>query len=213
MERMNPQADTDPPMLTIKTVDRAVGLLVIGLILIGSYSWWRSMQRSLSMNGMMGMMPGMASTWYLFGTLTAVSVILGVYVLSREQLADILSTPASTATDDRSHPDTSTDSHPHGRSSERASEETNQESPTNGVTPDRPSALTFLPEDEQRIIAPILDSPGLTQVELRGRSDFSKAKVSQTVSELEDRGLIYREKQGRTYRVYPGELVKDHQHS
>ena len=210
---MNPQADTDPPMLTLKTVDRAIGLLVIGLILMGSYSWWRSMQRSLAMNGMMGMMPGMNPIWYLFGTLIAVSVILGVYILSREQLDAILLTPASTATDNRNHPDTSTDSNSPGRSSERASEETTQESPTNVVTPDRPSVLTFLPEDEQRIIAPILESPGLTQVELRGRSGFSKAKVSQTVSVLEDRGLIYREKQGRTYRVYPGELVKDHQHS
>ncbi|WP_438267490.1 helix-turn-helix transcriptional regulator [Haladaptatus halobius] len=34
----------------------------------------------------------------------------------------------------------------------------------------------------------------MTQVELRRRSGFSKAKVSQAVSELEDRGLIYREK-------------------
>jgi uncharacterized membrane protein len=67
----------------------------------------------------------------------------------------------------------------------------------------------MLPEDERRIIEPILQSPGLTQVELRGRSDFSKAKVSQTVTELEDRGLVYREKQGRTYRVYPGEPIKE----
>jgi uncharacterized membrane protein len=64
-----------------------------------------------------------------------------------------------------------------------------------------------LPEDERRVLEPVLKTPGLTQVELRGRSDFSKAKVSQTVSELEDRGLLYRERQGRTYRVYPGELA------
>ena len=67
----------------------------------------------------------------------------------------------------------------------------------------------MLPDDERRIIEPIIDSPGLTQVELRGRSDFSEAKVSQTVSKLEDRGLIHREKQGLTYRAYPGELLKE----
>lgn len=204
-------------MVTLKIVDRLVGLLITGLILLGSYSWWQATQRARGrhgmMNQMMGTMPGTDPIWYLFGTLTAVSVILGVYVLSRAQLADRLSMPATTATDNQNHPSTSTDFQPHGRSSERPSEETTQESPTNKVTPNRPSVLTFLPEDEQRIIAPILDSPGLTQVELRGRSNFSKAKVSQTVSELEDRGLIYREKQGRTYRVYPGELVKDRQHS
>lgn len=78
---------------------------------------------------------------------------------------------------------------------------------TPGDRAPRPPAL--LPEDERRIVRPILESPGLTQVELRGRSDFSKAKVSQTVSELEDRGLIYRERQGRTYRVYPGKLLEE----
>ncbi|MFW5895958.1 MAG: helix-turn-helix transcriptional regulator, partial [archaeon] len=29
--------------------------------------------------------------------------------------------------------------------------------------------------------------------------------VSQTVTDLEKRGLLYREKQGRTYRVYPAD--------
>jgi uncharacterized membrane protein len=31
--------------------------------------------------------------------------------------------------------------------------------------------------------------------------------VSQTVSDLEKRGLLYRERQGRTYRVYPGDEI------
>ncbi|MFB6114260.1 MAG: helix-turn-helix transcriptional regulator [Halodesulfurarchaeum sp.] len=65
--------------------------------------------------------------------------------------------------------------------------------------------LDVLPEDERRILEPVLDSPGLTQIALRDRSDFSKSKVSQTVSDLEKRGLLYRERQGRTYRVYPSD--------
>lgn len=57
-------------------------------------------------------------------------------------------------------------------------------------------------------MSPILESPGLTQMEIRNRSDFSRSKVSQVVTRLEKRGLLYRETQGRTYRIYPGELVE-----
>lgn len=69
--------------------------------------------------------------------------------------------------------------------------------------------LELLPDDERRILEPVVESPGLTQIALRDRSDFSKSKVSQTVSELEKRGLLYREKQGRTYRVYPDDNLAD----
>jgi DNA-binding transcriptional ArsR family regulator len=65
--------------------------------------------------------------------------------------------------------------------------------------------LSMLPEDERRILEPVVDSPGITQIALRDRADFSKSKVSQTVSELEKRGLLYRERQGRTYRIYPSD--------
>jgi uncharacterized membrane protein len=70
------------------------------------------------------------------------------------------------------------------------------------------SVLDLLPDDERRILKPVLASPGLTQIELRDRSDFSKAKVSQTVTDLEKRGLLYRERQGRTYRVYPADSLE-----
>lgn len=200
-------------MVTLKTVDRLVGLLIVGLILIGSYSWWRATRRALSrhsmMDQMMGTMPGMDPIWYLFGTLISVSVILGVYVISREQLADILSTPKPTDTAKADHDRSDTPTCSPDNSSDQSSDKPTRAVSTPESASDQPSVLTVLPEDERRVLEPILASPGLTQVELRGRSDFSKAKVSQTVSELEDRGLIYREKQGRTYRVYPGELVKD----
>ena len=212
---MNQEAENGTSMVTLKTVDRVVGLLIVGIILFGIYSWWRAMRRALARDGMMGQMmatmPGMDPIWYLFGTLIAVSVVLGVYVVSREQLADIVSTSTQigVAEADRDEPDGSTS--PSAHSSMHPSEQPTRESSTTDSTPKRPSALTFLPEDERRIIDPILESPGLTQVELHARSDFSKAKVSQTVSNLEDRGLIYREKQGRTYRIYPGELLKEQQ--
>ncbi len=74
--------------------------------------------------------------------------------------------------------------------------------------PTRP-LLDVLPEDERRILQPVVDSPGLTQIELRDRADFSKSKVSQTVSDLEKRGLLYREPQGRTYRIYPSDDLEE----
>lgn len=69
--------------------------------------------------------------------------------------------------------------------------------------------LEFLPEDERRILKPILNTLGITQVEVVARSDFSKAKVSQTLKALRERGLVYREPQGRTYRLYPGTVLSE----
>lgn len=74
----------------------------------------------------------------------------------------------------------------------------------------RRELLAEFPHDEQRILAPIIASPGLTQVDVREQSNYSKSKVSQTVTDLEERGLISRERDGRTYRIYPdGELATD----
>jgi hypothetical protein len=75
--------------------------------------------------------------------------------------------------------------------------------PSPAASMPRQRVLDVLPEDERRVLEPVLSSPGITQVALRDRSEFSKSKVSQTVSDLEKRGLLYRERQGRTYRVYP----------
>lgn len=69
--------------------------------------------------------------------------------------------------------------------------------------------LDVLPEDERKILEPVIDSPGLTQIQVRDRSGFSKSKVSQTVTDLEARGLLYRERQGRTYRVYPADDIDE----
>lgn len=69
--------------------------------------------------------------------------------------------------------------------------------------------LTILPEDERHLLEPIVETPGITQQEVVDRSDFSNAKVSQTLKSLRERGLIYREPQGRTYRLYPGTVLSD----
>lgn len=196
-------------MVSIKTVDRLVGLLVVALLFLGGYSGWIAAQQMARRSGMMGMMPGMNPVWYLFGTLLVVSAILGVYVLSRDQLADVLSARSSSESRDDDHEDLDRQKSSKKRSAQGSTDQSQPKSSPSDSSPVDSVALTFLPEDERRVVEPVLETPGLTQVELRARSDFSKAKVSQTVSELEDRGLIYREKQGRTYRVYPGELLKE----
>lgn len=184
----------------MNTVDRLVGGLIVTILGIGIYSWIRAVFLVQSPSGMMGMMPRTDPIWYLFGTLVTASIVLGIYVFSRERI--------------RQEADGQPAQEPSAPGDSKAEEtagttETDDPDGSGG----QPIVLDYLPEDERRVIEPILDSPGLTQVELRGRSDFSKAKVSQTVSELEDRGLIYRERQGRTYRVYPGELLKGPGHS
>lgn len=67
--------------------------------------------------------------------------------------------------------------------------------------------LDILPEDERNLLEPIIKTPGITQVEVVDRSDYSDAKVSQTLKSLRERGLVYREPQGRTYRLYPGTIL------
>lgn len=67
--------------------------------------------------------------------------------------------------------------------------------------------LEILPEAERRVLEPVLETPGITQVEVVARSDYSDAKVSQTLKALRGRGLVYREPQGRTYRLYPGTVL------
>ena len=183
-------------MVSVNTIDRVVGGLLIAILGIGIYSWIRAAFLVQTPTGMMGMMPRTDPIWYLFGTLVTASLVFGIYVFSRERIRQEFA--------DRQ---TAIEAREESPSEDDEPAETSKPDGTS-VSRERMPALEYLPADERRVLEPVLDSPGLTQVELRGRSDFSKAKVSQTVSELEDRGLLYREKQGRTYRIYPGEPLK-----
>ncbi|WP_331235751.1 helix-turn-helix transcriptional regulator [Natronorarus salvus] len=171
------------------SADLLVGAASCALVLLGVIGWWTS--RGTGMDGMHGG-AGAAGAVYLFGGLIAAAVVVGLYAIGRDGLTE----PRR----DGEERQTATDG-----SAEDGTELT--ASVGEGRTDDVDRVLSVLPEDERRVLEPVLETPGLTQVELRGRSDFSKAKVSQTVSELEDRGLLYRERQGRTYRIYPGELA------
>ncbi|WP_458209115.1 helix-turn-helix transcriptional regulator [Haladaptatus sp. NG-SE-30] len=207
------------------------GVLLVGGI--GSWQAYQQNRALSGMGTMMGTsMGGVHGTnplWYAFGTLVLSAVIGGLYLVVRDELTttspDADSTTADgTATSERQTTSDHLTTNDQQTTGERRvtsnlpesggvpSESADVGSPVStsddeveSETRPRARVLDLLPEDERRILDPVLTSPGLTQIELRDRADFSKSKVSQTVSDLEKRGLLYRERQGRTYRVYPSD--------
>ncbi|MBX0297462.1 helix-turn-helix transcriptional regulator [Haloarcula nitratireducens] len=191
-----------------RRADAGIGLLIAAVLLVGGALSWRAYQQQRAFDQMgsmmgtsMGTVHGTNPLWYVLGTLLVAAVVGGIYLTVR----DDLSVAAS--------------AQPLNESSSAASEEVDG-SPQSDVQPDgalnpeeqpQTRVLDLLPDDERRVLEPVLSSPGITQIELRDRSDFSKSKVSQTVSALEKRGLLYRERQGRTYRVYPSEDLQQNQ--
>ena len=59
-----------------------------------------------------------------------------------------------------------------------------------------------LSEDEKAILDEIKKAGEITQDSLRFRLDWSKAKVSTILTNLDKMGLIQRERIGKTYKVY-----------
>ncbi|MCL7418255.1 MAG: MarR family transcriptional regulator [Halalkalicoccus sp.] len=192
-----------------RRADSVVGGLVAAVLIVGGVLSWQAYQQQQafeqmgSMMGMsMGAVHGTNPLWYVLGTLLVSAVIGGGYLAARDDLT-------STEVKDRSQNEMAVPTDPEIAES---SEGTTQ--PDGAINPEsQPQArvLDLLPEDERRILEPVLSSPGITQIELRDRSDFSKSKVSQTVSALEKRGLLYRERQGRTYRIYPSDDLQQNQ--
>ena len=217
-----------------RQADLAASLLVGAVLLVGLLFTWDAYAQQQAFDGrtggMMGgdgMMGSMMYTgpnplWYLLGTLVLAGVLGGSYLLLRSAVDfddDLAAPPAGTpdeseidtaATDQiaASTAETPTDDRTAGSTAETTATdtETTEAAATEGS---RPDILDVLPDDERRVLEPVIESPGLTQIALRDRSGFSKSKVSQTASELEKRGLIYREKQGRTYRIYPSDDLAD----
>jgi len=62
--------------------------------------------------------------------------------------------------------------------------------------------LKGLDQYEQQIMKAIKEQDGITQNTLRLRTQLSKAKVSQVVAELEQRKLIKRIKQNKTFAIH-----------
>ncbi|MEA1932363.1 MAG: MarR family transcriptional regulator [Euryarchaeota archaeon] len=210
-------------------------LLGVVLIVGGSYSWQAYQRRRAvdgamgpMMDTSMGSMHGPDPLWLIVGTLLIVAVIGGGYLLVRAELSSeaeshSTATPPTAAVDESTTADaqpsdvdvesSTADTGPEGTESTStaaagdpaADESTAEPESINPEAHPQKRVLDLLPEDERRVLEPVIDSPGVTQIELRDRADFSKSKVSQTVSDLESRGLLYRERQGRTYRVYPSD--------
>ncbi len=145
----------------------------------------------------MAAMHGTHPVWYLLGTVFIASVTVGVYVGVRDRIIS----PSDKLTPGEPSDDTTGVEDPENLSRDQTAQRTESEA--------KRQILDLLPDDEKRILEPVLTSPGLTQIELRDRSNFSKSKVSQTVTDLEKRGLLYREPQGRTYRIYPAEDIEN----
>ena len=59
-----------------------------------------------------------------------------------------------------------------------------------------------LSEDENKILNEIKKAGDITQDSLRFRLDWSKAKISTILTNLDRKGIIQRERIGKTYKVY-----------
>jgi uncharacterized membrane protein len=58
---------------------------------------------------------------------------------------------------------------------------------------------------KKKVIKAIKDKDGITQSTLRYRTDLSKAKISQILTDFEKKHLVKREEKGKTYSVYLAE--------
>ena len=190
-----------------RQTDTVVGFLVIGVLFVGAALSWQAYQQQQALGQMdsmmgtsMGAVHGTNPLWYILGTVVVSVVIAGGYLSLRDDLQQT-GVSDSSATEPSQLENREFDSSENGDSGEGGAV-------GQPAKPER-RVLDLLPDDERRVLDPVLTSPGITQIELRDRSDFSKSKVSQTVSSLEKRGLLYREKQGRTYRIYPSEDLEE----
>ena len=186
-----------------KQADISVGIVVIGILLVGIISVIQLHLTGGPMSSEMDSVPVIAVIGPLFMSLLIAGIVGGVYVFVRSKVFET-QTGESTRTGESHEPDDGPDTKDATEPMTGETAETEQSEP--GA---RHTLLDVLPDDERRILEPVIESPGLTQTKVRERSGFSRSKVSQTVTDLEDRGLLYRESQGRTYRVYPADDIDD----
>ena len=65
--------------------------------------------------------------------------------------------------------------------------------------------LKAMDENERKVLKAIKEQDGITQSTLKFRTDLSKAKISQVLTDFEKKQLIKREAKGKTYSVYLAE--------
>lgn len=182
-----------------KQTDIAAGALIVTIVLLGVLSAVQLQLTDGPMSGEMESVPVIAMVGPVLMSLVIASLVGGVYMFVRSQVFGTQTssiTEAGVSNDSEETTGTGDGSGP----VTAAADET--QPPDAGA---QRQILEVLPDDERRILEPVIESPGLTQIKVRDRSGFSKSKVSQTITDLEKRGLLYRESQGRTYRVYPAD--------
>ena len=62
--------------------------------------------------------------------------------------------------------------------------------------------LKPLDDNERKVLLAIKEQEGITQSTLRYRTDLSKAKISQVLTDFEKKDLIERKAKGKTYSVF-----------
>lgn len=65
--------------------------------------------------------------------------------------------------------------------------------------------LKAMDDNEKKVLKAIKEQDGITQSTLKFRTDLSKAKVSQILTDFEKKHLVKREAKGKTYAVYLAE--------
>ncbi len=69
-------------------------------------------------------------------------------------------------------------------------------------------AEKLLDEDEKKIFSIVVENEGITQDSLHFRTGFSHSKITMVIKKLEEKDLIYRERFGKTYRIYVSDWIK-----
>ena len=62
--------------------------------------------------------------------------------------------------------------------------------------------MKSMDENEQKVLKAVKEQDGITQSTLKFRTDLSKSKVSQILTDFEKKRLITRELKGKTYSVH-----------
>lgn len=141
--------------------DAVVGFLVTAVVVIGGAFSWDAYQQQQAFEQMgsmmgtsMGAVHGTNPLWYVLGTVLAAAAIGGGYLLVRDDI---------TSTDPGERVQTERPNVAGSESPDSSEGSTQSEGGINPESQPQARVLDLLPEDERRILKPILSSPGITQ--------------------------------------------------